>query len=796
MAIESVGFKFNSSVNYRNYLTLKAPMILADHVIGNSSSTTYRYKISAVNNDGESELSDEVYLSNGPSSLSTSNYIRIIWDEVEYAEYYKIYKFSDGQFKFLTNVFTHWHFDDTGVNSVSEVFNSGNTTGYDSNSVNLGYLMRRYQGSTDNLNFVSPILQYFHTGYHSGMNNVANIMQIERYTKNFDIVYCINSSNSQSLTIYLNDRKTLNFQQVGVLYFPLLATNCYIYNALYSFEKSSLGYVTVSGSTVTGTNTLFNTLRFSVGARIGFGSTNPLAITEWYEVASINSDTSITLLETLTKTYPANCPYIIEEIKVFMGVLHNSSPYNLGGLFIAKGLHLGCFRQNYTIPMATTIDRIRATYRLVDSIASNTITYGKSITYAPKISQTEQLGYLGVGDGTMNIHVFNVRAPLSLTAGAAQNGYLFKTATYDCPNNFNGFRYICMSHGPGKNIPSLYATMASYTYRIPISSVRPNQTYIIADGMRLYSKYGYFTMGQISGQSGFYYSENLDRITYTTTVCGITKYNGNAIQDQKFFGNSDQAYSDHRMIYSKNECYFTTGNNWVPGYGIWYYNREYKIACYPAEADWEYAEKNKARIITPSIHTSFMNKFKKLLISHPEVIYDDFQGIVPEPFRVYYRMDGINNDSGTWILLNDTWDLSNIIPQEKIQFMFEFKILGEYGVPARIYSLEISYETDEELPQGIEWNLNDSNNALGIIGFEQTALLSTYNGFKITFYNLDTDQQVFSASSTENTNGTFQYWNGSSWVSGIGLNILGTRRRFLPNHSFVYDNVYPKLILL
>ena len=62
MAIESVGFKFNSSVNYRNYLTLKAPMILADHVIGNSSSTTYRYKISAVNNDGESELSDEEIL--------------------------------------------------------------------------------------------------------------------------------------------------------------------------------------------------------------------------------------------------------------------------------------------------------------------------------------------------------------------------------------------------------------------------------------------------------------------------------------------------------------------------------------------------------------------------------------------------------------------------------------------------------------------------------------------------------------------------------------------------------------
>jgi hypothetical protein len=796
MAIESVGFKFNSSVNYRNYLPLKAPMILADYVIGNASSSTYRYKISSANNDGESELSDEILITNGPTSLSSSNYIRLIWDEVEYAEYYKVYKFSGGQFKFLTNVITHWHFDDIGLLSVSDISNSGNTSGYDSNSVNLGYLMRRYQGSSDNLNFVSPILQYFHTGYHSGMNNVANVMQIERYTKNYDIVYCINSSNSQSLAIFLNDRKTLTFHQVGVLYFPFLTTNCYIYNALYSFEKSSQGYVTVSGNTVTGVNTLFDTLRFSVGARIGFGSTNPLAITEWYEVAVINSDTSITLLETLTKTYPANCPYIIEEIQVFMGVLHNSSPFNLGGLFIAKGLNLGCFRQNFTIPMATTLDRIRATYRLVDSIASNTVTYGKSITYAPKISQTEQLAYLGVGDGTMNIFVFNTRAPLSLTSGAAQNAYLFKTATYDCPNNFNGFRYICMSHGPGKNIPSLYATMAQYTYRIPIYSIKPNQTYIIADGMRLHSKYGYFTMGQISGQSGFYYSQNLDRITYSTTYCGITKYNGNAIQDQKFFGSNDQAYSDYRMIYSKNESYFTIGNNYVPGYGVWYYNREYKVACFAAEADWEYAERNKARIITPSIHTSFINKFKKLLISHPEVIYDDFQGIVPEPFRVYYRIEGINDDSGTWILLNDTWDLSLIVPGDKIQFMFEFKILGEYGVPARIYSLEISYETDEELPNGIEWNLNDSNNALGIIGFEQTASLSTYNGFKIAFYNLDTDQQVFSASSAENTNGTFQYWNGSSWVSGIGLNIFGTRRRFLPNHSFVYDNVYPKLILL
>jgi hypothetical protein len=128
--------------------------------------------------------------------------------------------------------------------------------------------------------------------------------------------------------------------------------------------------------------------------------------------------------------------------------------------------------------------------------------------------------------------------------------------------------------------------------------------------------------------------------------------------------------------------------------------------------------------------------------------------------------------------------------------MFEFKILGEYGVPARIYSLEISYETDEELPQGIEWNLNDSNNALGIIAFEQTASLSTFNGFKITFYNLDTDQQVFSASSTENTNGTFQYWNGSSWINGVGPNMFGTRRRFAASHYLPSSDVYAKITLV
>ena len=56
----------------------------------------------------------------------------------------------------------------------------------------------------------------------------------------------------------------------------------------------STGTAAVSGATVTGTGTTWTTASHA-GKLIGFGSTNPLLITAWYTIATRNSNTSLTL---------------------------------------------------------------------------------------------------------------------------------------------------------------------------------------------------------------------------------------------------------------------------------------------------------------------------------------------------------------------------------------------------------------------------------------------------------------------------------------------------------------------
>jgi hypothetical protein len=66
--------------------------------------------------------------------------------------------------------------------------------------------------------------------------------------------------------------------------------------------------------------------------------------------------------------------------------------------------------------------------------------------------------------------------------------------------------------------------------------------------------------------------------------------------------------------------------------------------------------------------------------------------MTPEPYKVYYRTAGISDDSGTWTLCNDAGDLSGVAGAASIQFMFEFRTIGVFCIPARIYSITLLYE--------------------------------------------------------------------------------------------------------
>jgi hypothetical protein len=139
----------------------------------------------------------------------------------------------------------------------------------------------------------------------------------------------------------------------------------------------STGTVSTSGtsSTCTGIGTNFQTARIAAGARIGFGTTDPTQVSTWYEIASIASETSLTL--TGTANVSAG-PYVIEEIRLSIACT-NATLYN-GGIHLIKGLNYGTFTSGGTIiAEATTVDNIRASYLLRDKANQTaTLTSGSS----------------------------------------------------------------------------------------------------------------------------------------------------------------------------------------------------------------------------------------------------------------------------------------------------------------------------------------------------------------------------------------------------------------------------------
>lgn len=801
MAIESIDFTFDSSLNYRNYIPVKAPTLSRYDNIGTPGSASYSYKLSIVNNDGESDLSDEIITYNSNSILSSSNYVRIFWNQSELTNYYKLYKLVNGSYVFLANIYDHFHYDDIGTTPSSITHQGYNSTGYDPSYVNLGYLMYRYSGVNKYDNYVSPLrLEHIFHGANYYNNTFSYLFKVIRYTKNLDYLFTTNTSNTQNIQYMIYNRKENKFYQGGVVYiFFRGTTNMYIYDADINIESSSDGYVTVSGNTVTGTNTNFNSSGFSVGSRIGFGSTNPEAITEWYEVASIISDTSLTLRETLSKTYPPNSPYIIEEVIMISANYWNTNPYNLGGVYITKGMNFTFMKHNNTVPFATTVDRVRATYRIINP-GTNLIINGWSLAALPKASNNEHIFYVLIEQGnTMRIACFNAKAPLTLTAGESTSAFKYMTKSYDCINTADGLRMFCLPFGPGRNKYSIYFRSGGATVlqRIDLDDIKQ-------DGDLFGQDHGYvrpianaFRGFNHLNPSNARYIPNLEQMLFSATLNTVVPYDTNYPYHYNEFGEVTYENSDYRMPSKDTVSHLRESSNFNISDGLWYYvANSYKLGVFPGEADWRFASRNNARIITHSIDTSHITKFNKLLVHHPEVLGSHDLGSMPEPFRVYFRTEGISDDSGDWCLLNDSFDMSFITPKDDIQFMFEFRVLGRASVPNRIYGLSISYFVDEDLPTGFDWNLYDSNSSSSIIGFEQTRVLNTLGNFKITYYLSESDEEVFTAYSTENINGSFQYWNGSSWINGVGPNMLGTRRRFTASHYLPSTDVYAKITLV
>jgi len=581
------------------------------------------------------------------------------------------------------------------------------------------------------------------------------------------------------------------------------ATNHTVRGFRVILENYTTGTVAVSGTGVTGTSTVWGT-GLSVGSRIGFGSTDPTQITTWYQISAIGSDTSITLTSS-AGTISAGSAYVIQDLMVVQATT-NATATN-GGLFVTKGLQYADFQNPATaIPAATTVDKIKATYWLKDAATiTNDVIGGCAL--GDRTSWTEQYVYSTEGASTsLVLYRYNIRAPLTLTAGAMvlTGSDMVITGAQTVTGNIsqaNNGRVATLSHGSGSGVASVYLFTASRIIRVPLANVTSGNTTFIADTMSEVVPGGTNTNLAGAGFISLDVAGSIDKLviansTGSTGAIYITDYyTGGQQIDRRASCTTGQLASSLRDTDSPIFVHYTgTGVSpfvWVEdGWLFWVYAtgttaNQSAMTAYPLAADWEYQADVNNRIICPKIALGATpDKLYRVLANCMENLGDATMGVTPDAFKIQYRTSGIDDNSGAWTDVPQTGDLSGVLPAANIQFAFQFRTAGVIMLPARVLSLALVYETADELPSQYRWNFGDFDASNGTFAWIQAALFgASLTTHTIDIYRADTNALVLTQASSGSTNGNFQYWNGTAWTNGLGTDTLNTRRRFVPTAS-------------
>lgn len=603
------------------------------------------------------------------------------------------------------------------------------------------------------------------------------------------------------LWTFVPSTNTYTFVGAVTLTFPTATTHT-VRGLRVILDNYTTGTVGVSGTAVTGSGTAWLT-GLSVGSRIGFGSTDPQAITTWYAISAIGSDTSITLSAS-AGTIAAGTPYVIQDLMVVQATT-NATATN-GGLFVTKGLRFEDFQNPATaIPAATTVDKIKATYWLKDAATvTNTVIGGCAL--GDKTSWTEQFVYSTNGSATsLILYKYNIRAALTGLSSGAQvltGSDLVITGSQTVTGNVsqaNNGRVATLAHGAGSGVPSVYLFTTSRILRVPLASIVAASTTFVADSMSEVPPGGTNTNVSAGSFVSMDIAGSLDKLVIAGTSASLyitDYYTGGQQIDRRAACMAGQTVSNVRDTDSPPFVHYPFGVSpfiWVEDGWLFFVYTNINaptatlngLSVYPLAADLGFNADVNNRIICPKIALGATpSKFYRALVNCVENLGDDTMGVAPDMFRLQYRTSGIDDNSGSWVDVPQTGDLSGVSSAANIQFAFLFRTAGVIMLPSRVISLALLYETADELPSQYRWNFGDFDTANGTFAWIQAALFgASLTTHTINVYRADTNALVLTQASTGTTNGTFEYWTGSAWTAGLGTDTLNTRRRFVPTAS-------------
>ena len=602
---------------------------------------------------------------------------------------------------------------------------------------------------------------------------------------------------TRRITMFEYDRNTSIFTWKGfiTMTYPA-ATNHTITGMRAVYATYTTGTVAVATATVTGTSTTWSADRINIGSRIGFGSSDPTQIATWYYINAVGSDTSITIQTNVTAagtggtaasiTISAGTAYVIEDLRVLTSTT-NATATN-GGLFSTAGLSYEDFKTvGTTIAAATTVDKVKACYWLADA-ASVTNDVSSGLAIDDRDSWTQQYCYIIERQAatTPAIYKYNFRVALaSIVSGKTVSAFVLATGVQTVTGNVsqtNNGRIGTLAHGPGSGVKSLYFATTTRIYRVAVTNITSASTTFVSDTMVEVPTGGTSSFNVSAVLTAVEISDQIDRLIITGTGGGAVTTTNRAYVTQ--YNTSSNPFDlpfliDHRQIdqsSASNDICPTPSpqggilNVWSQS-GLVFITRTgttsltNQMYAIPLGADWDFAGGTpKQRLITPSLSTTDATKLMRVTVSSESQLGGPTLALPTEPYRVYYRTAGISDDSGSWTLVSDTGDISAASVSSSVQFMFEFRTIGTFCLPARIFSVTCLYE-DTTTDSHYQPSVANSNITSSIFAWRfSTAFGGTVPTLRVRLYNAVTNGLLLDDISSSPTLGT---WEKSTNDGGV-----------------------------
>lgn len=683
--------------------------------------------------------------------------------------------------------------------TVEHIFNgpTGSIAAYDPNKTLLGSKFNQYTGSDFADNYVSPqdVLTY---EFYWGMGRYHQGARVYRWSDRYNWIFTAynpsttNNETFLTITLFIHDKQEHTLINKGSIYVNTKniipdANNKMMYSMQPFVYTHTTGTVSTSGasSTITGSGTGFTSERIAVGARIGFGTTDPTQVTTWYNITAINSDTELEISANVDIS--AGTPYVIEEIRILQ-MMVNSSNYAASALFLIKGLNFSDFIPLPGTPIedSTNTDNQKALYKLVDSTTSNTLIWAGGIAANPSYTNTNHEVYISqyerLDTDTTTIYKLNIRAALTVSSGVSDSAFILKTGTIQLVGILSALYNIVWvnpNHGPGQGQGNLYMYTAGRLYRIDPANIVSGTTDPFSDfvtqvemvpgGVNQYINVAnrvahvdyspdadtfFVSFSQVGYIFGFKYMANsLANGFISFGQLGFNQFGLSATDSpQNVISQAGIYYTDFKDGYFYGVTTYTN----VVGANI--------LQVFPITPHWLFADDNDEFIITPKIPTLNATKYYRALVQNINTTAELPYQMYRSGIKVYYRTTGIDDNTGSWNLLNEPYDMSSVSPADYIQFKIKWTILNGVVAPTLLNSIGVSYE-DGSQDYHYESSLTYSSAVNRQFSWRQAALWnSNIPNLRIQITNVANGFLVLDDDITQSANGTWEYTtDGITW---------------------------------